>query len=720
MRSLPKLGKLGMVLVVAAAAAGLAGTAYAVNSAKAKHHATAAGTKSAKPSKKAAATAPYPGPPITVSSTLPPDLPNQGGAPAATIYDAASFAWQEFIALNWPAVDQTGQPNTRGMPNTSQNFGTDTPSQPVVWETYRSKVETFPGVGDPPGYDQHQDGSDDYGYDALPQYTYGARSTTPADPQPGQSYVQNNPGGSALDVPPCPGQTPPAQPAWVNLDEITQIGDDSMFAGSLPTASSSANVQPQLIRFLAKGNREFYDYVAGQTFWYQGQQYMNAVNAFENSLTTNIPAADGTVIDLPTGTVLVKAAWRELTAAEMSEVQNGNAPFLTKTVRYYEANPATNNPDKAPTVPPACYYEKTWALIALHIIHKTASAPYLVFATFEYTGNILNTNGTPVEDNNGKVVNAPSGGPTDPSEQYTDINGTTYSPQYPSGNPATTPSMPQKPVTTLKSPIAQAGTPSCDVGPGESQPNSQIYYRDLLYGPLPDNDAAGSAPPVCVNQRYFSIPTEIQQANAAAHAALSGYGAPNLWQNYKLVNVQWQPFDIAYIDTTGSNTARLASTFNLSNSVVETDNVLQQFFGSLQYGITNEIFTKSAFELNAQPVEPVPPPTPPIQQTSFSIAPSTVDPNGTAYDVYLPISQPAGSSQPFATKVTMGGCMGCHGRAERGGTDFSFTLAGGPVAQPEFPAAALSATALNTVVHPNLKGLDRERLNNLRRALEGH
>jgi hypothetical protein len=43
---------------------------------------------------------------IAISPNLPPDIPD--GAGNATITDAAVFAWQEFIALNWPAAKQTG------------------------------------------------------------------------------------------------------------------------------------------------------------------------------------------------------------------------------------------------------------------------------------------------------------------------------------------------------------------------------------------------------------------------------------------------------------------------------------------------------------------------------------------------------------------------------------------------------------------------------------
>ena len=39
---------------------------------------------------------------ISVNATFPSDIPN--GAPGATLQQAAAFAWQEFIALNWPAL----------------------------------------------------------------------------------------------------------------------------------------------------------------------------------------------------------------------------------------------------------------------------------------------------------------------------------------------------------------------------------------------------------------------------------------------------------------------------------------------------------------------------------------------------------------------------------------------------------------------------------------
>jgi hypothetical protein len=181
--------------------------------------------------------------PITISSTVPNTVPNElnpsgGGAPMATMQQAAAFAWQEFIALNWPAVNQTGGPNQRDTPDNNCRFGDPKCNGPLVWETFRSKVEIFPGQGNPPGYPGVVPNDPSFGYDALPSYVYG-----PATP------------GNACDTP------PPTGTVWINLDETDQITLASMFAGVAPT-QAAGNSLPQLVRFLAKANRTEYVYVA--------------------------------------------------------------------------------------------------------------------------------------------------------------------------------------------------------------------------------------------------------------------------------------------------------------------------------------------------------------------------------------------------------------------------------------------------------------------------
>ena len=79
-----------------------------------------------------------------------------GDALTLALAGAANFAWNEFIALNWPAVTQNGQPRTRDMPDTTAHFGDPSHQGPLVWHTYRNKVEIFPGTGNPPEFGQHE------------------------------------------------------------------------------------------------------------------------------------------------------------------------------------------------------------------------------------------------------------------------------------------------------------------------------------------------------------------------------------------------------------------------------------------------------------------------------------------------------------------------------------------------------------------------------------
>jgi hypothetical protein len=318
-------------------------------------------------------------PAITISPYTPADIP--GGAPNASIATAAAFAWQEFIALSWPALG-----GVRETPNTSLPFGQNaaTAGPPLVWETLRHKVEIFPPRTDatktqslplPHGAEA---GPPQYGYDAPPAYF----------------YVPALVGTTDGSVRACPGQTPVTNAAWVNLDESTQIGLDQMFAGVLPADASGHNGAPQQIRFMAKGNRAQYLYVNNNFYWYHSIGLNTAEQNFKNEVKNNMQPAQP-VVFFPPDTIEVKSAWRPLAPGEDA------SRFHTTTVRFYETY--QNLP---------CYFEAQWALLALHIIHKTPTAPAFVFATFEQADNILDSEGRTVEDADGRIINPQPGAPT--------------------------------------------------------------------------------------------------------------------------------------------------------------------------------------------------------------------------------------------------------------------------------------------------------------------
>jgi len=449
---------------------------------------------------------------IDVNPALPSDI--AGGAPTATLQQAATFAWQEFIALNWPAMA-----SERDAADTSQKFGANAggffgaqPRNPLVWETFRGKVEIFnvtkDAAGDyaPPGYSAT---AKHFGYNTPPSYFYAT--------QP---------------VPACPGQAAPASPAWINLDETTEIGLAQMFAGG-PAIQDSANSSPQLIRYAVKANRVEYDYIAGNQYYTPTNVTRPAGNnskAYSHS-PPEVPAEP--FISFPTGTIEIKSAWRPL--------NNYDQPtrFHVQTVRFYE-NKGPNNQ--------TCYFEQQWGLIALHIIQKTPTAPAFIYATFEQADNIRQPNATPVEDPDGNVT------------------------QPILGAAATTPALAYQDSTTAPK---VAVTPMGAV----CTPQNNLYFKDNSN----DKGLTGGGA-ICVNRRYQSIPADVIAVNNAAHQAITAYNTANgvansPWLFYKLVSVQALPFDVSTISST--DPVHGPAVFFQANIVVETNYTLQQFQGRI-------------------------------------------------------------------------------------------------------------------------------------------
>lgn len=572
--------------------------------------------------------------PITVASVVPSELnppfnpgpPATGGAPNATPAQAAVFAWNEFIALNWPAGPQQGKPGQRDTPSSTCRFGDPACTGPTVWETFRGKVETFPGQNNPPGY--VNDASVSYGYDALPQYNY------------------------AVAVAPCdPSQSGDPVP-WVNLDETDEITLANMYAGVVSVSSSPGNSAPQLIRFLAKSSRSQFVYVAGNSDptnplvqWWSAipPSVVTATKAYLAQNQQSPPPGSTTMVSQLNGTLEVKAAWRPLNP---SEIASGR--FHTQAVRFYE-------PGSDQSI---CYRDATWGLVALHIIQKTPSAPYFIYATFEQADNILRTNGTPVEDANGNVLPPAPSTETTPQVCLVDPQPSSGSGSAPStlgkvietSDPAT--------CTPLQSPVY------C------TSPGSRLYYHNAA---KEDTPSAGN---ICVDRRDHDIPNYVIAANLQAHRAIAAYleqqgisSAP--WLTYKLVNVQYYPYDkvITTVTPNGSlysakppYTAQnpAASSFYQANIVVETNRALQQFSGGLSPYVSTD------WNMDGTP----------HKNTYYG---------GSAYN--------------------MGGCMGCHGSQGQNPTgqagDFSVILARGSVIEPDVPSVLSSDMHRLTTVHRN-------------------
>ena len=546
------------------------------------------------------------------------------GAQCADLTEAAVFAWQEFIALTWPAAS-----GKRDTPDFDEAYGDPNYQGPLTWETYRHKVEIFPG-------NRSKTLPSDYfdDYDAGPVYYYAPFKV-----------------GTVTGLIPACTRASSSTP-YVNLDEISEIGLNEMFAGVAPDSPGPG----QQILFLAKANRTEWDYIV-KNKWANPYPQGNLRNPIQSEMppfsdtatyvtTKKQTPPDGSsqYVSFPAGTVELKSAWRLLTSSETA-----SGRFRTTTARYYLDNGGT-----------PCHVDATFGMVALHIIHKTENAPYFIFATFEQADNILTSDGTGVEDVNGNVVAAPGDEPYDPTisstPSSTDSSSFTIESFDPAYNVAVDPSS----------------------TPANCNPGDQLYYRNT--------DTAGFASPqgiICLQRRPHDIPVEVIAVNQAAHSAIAAYSSqqqfPNSpWLYYKLINVQWQPIDKPPGEVYTGNDA---ATYYLANSVVETDYSLAFFSGNQQSfgyakGSTSNYLYHGLISDYACPTS------------------TSTDSNGVTYCPSTTFPYPGFDSTYYNGKgYLMGGCMGCHGNAQAAGSDMSFILLGGAVIEPETPGSLDDTTS---------------------------
>lgn len=121
-----------------------------------------------------------------------------------------------------------------------------------------------------------------------------------------------------------------------------------------------------------------------------------------------------------------------------------------------------------------------------------------------------------------------------------------------------------------------------------------------------------------------NIPAAVDSVNNLAHKAIRATNVNSVWQNYQLIGVQATP--INYVDR------NLDPNYFMANYVIESDSLLTFFHGSFDDPF-NETITNVRF---------------------------------------------------MGESFNMGGCQGCHGRAQYFGTDFSFIVGYEPTEQPDY------------------------------------
>jgi hypothetical protein len=518
--------------------------------------------------------------------------------------EAAVFAWQQFIAHTWPAKAQTGASNSRDEADRALRYGQKGQTGQVVWETFRHKAELNPGTGAPNGEPNGfvNDPAKDFGYDSLPKYFYNFGEAKPAS-----------------------GQTA-SDPPFDNLDEVNEI----------VLCNMSAGISAARILYQAKVNRVVYKY-SSQNRLFEGTVLKPGImraNAAYNLHVTNAAQIKRPYVELPSsnpaakavGSMEVKSAWRKLGADEDA------SRFYTNRVRFYTLEAGERR-----------YKEETWGLVALHIIHKTASSPVFIYTSFSQIDNIRDVDGTVVEEPDGTI-----------KSEYRNISP--FAPEL---------KIYKSDVTRGQEVYIVQGTAGL---PAQSK---QLYFQNIL------DKTHGITVPVAVRRRLYEISSEVRAVNRAAQSAIRAYNPSAVWQYYKLVNVQSSTL-VSFVDRAESDDLSLddKASFFMANEVVETNVPLQQFSGTLSPGDNHPSGKfKHAGNYDFGLFDDMGVYKPDMQIVSEKKTGAPIN------NVYLRPGAPKGQ---VWRKLNMGGCVGCHGpQGQLVGGDFSVLIARGRVSDPE-------------------------------------
>jgi len=297
-------------------------------------------------------------PTIAFSSTVPTDIANP-----ADPQQAAQFAWQEFVALTWPAKANPSpapgnSPYFRGQASTTDSLGSTGSGGVVVWETFYHRDELYPG------------------------YATGAGNVLP-NPDTIPNYIYP----SYVSITPAAGVN---QHLFNNLDEASEITLANMYYTPLaqkvdslkktitgaPTpvqsmALTKAGLNASLI-YESKGNPVIYNYL--QTTGFNNAVPRRKALAQSRNQYSNMPIT-GALFQLPNGSIEIKATWRHFdrTKDNLQDFHWTVGIYYTSTI---SGSLIANN--------------DTLLLVSLHIIQKTPNVPTFTFATFEHISNEKN------------------------------------------------------------------------------------------------------------------------------------------------------------------------------------------------------------------------------------------------------------------------------------------------------------------------------------------
>lgn len=244
--------------------------------------------------------------PLAVTWQLPADVEGELQQSNFNVVQRAvdSFAWQEFIALNWPALTGDGD---RGEPD--KNLAINAPG-PRVWETWKETNEVYlPNGAVPQPWHSNE---------PLPDGLKGDGKTKVLFRQSKVDEVLN--------------------------DDFQPTKADGALPGTL--TDQWGNV----VRYEIRMNKVLFDYVVDNKLYNPEQQALLRQ------------------IDAPDGSILIKAAWREINPEESSRFHTMPAYVQDLTTGKYQLQQV--------------------GLVGFHIMYKTPSTPQWIWSTYEQVDNV--------------------------------------------------------------------------------------------------------------------------------------------------------------------------------------------------------------------------------------------------------------------------------------------------------------------------------------------
>ncbi|WP_216607894.1 hypothetical protein [Vibrio sp. RE88] len=368
------------------------------------------------------------------------------------------FAWQVFIGLNWPADTKTpGQPSSSAKATDFGKPGSGNMQPVSTWETYANSDAVFLPNG------------------ANPK-AFGARTSPWGDGPTPESCVSDDKAYRIMSS---------SRKASISEGSGGTFNMSGDMAQAFPSDNPNwlADKRGNLVYYEILFSKDQYDFIVDNELYNTNGQ-VDMIKANKNiamPLGIGVKPSD----DVTLGGLELKAAWLEV---ENPETGNWKTDYKLTTASVYDETTQTCS-------------DKTLALVGLHIIHKTASQPQWIWATFEHK------------------MNAPDNADLATAKNLGDYNFYSES--------CTEMDVPPQCTAKTVNDVPTTKT-SCDVNV------SPAFYLDGTKDCNPY--------PIQVS-RLFKIQdttdNKVASINAAAQALITETNASSVFANYQLVNTLW-------------------------------------------------------------------------------------------------------------------------------------------------------------------------------------